>query len=203
MVGCFIRFCYLGAHHCLATTWGVAYLQEAFSLPQANAGNHISVIWWTIAFAGPLVGWLSKRFKTRRWPMLICSAIGAASAFAVLYLPFQSHSVLSLLLVGYGLGASALVIAFGLIVDLQPPEAVGTIVGFTNIAVIFSGLTLLPLAGFIMQRLWQGHMAQGAPIYMHHTFQKALLMLPLCFILAFITSFFVKEMHCKQTHEYW
>jgi len=49
-----------------ATTWGVSYLHDALHLSKINASNHISIIWWTIAFGGPLIGWLSKYFRTRR-----------------------------------------------------------------------------------------------------------------------------------------
>lgn len=184
------------------TTWGLSYLEEAFGLNQIVAGNYVSIVWWTIAFGGPLVGWLSKYFKSRRLPMYVCSIIGTLSAAGLLYAPFPSHLMLALWLIGIGIGSSALVIAFGLVVDTQPPEAVGTIVGFINMAVIFSGLTLLPLTGFLLQHLWMGKMANGAPIYMHHTYQIALVALPACFLLSLISTFLVKETHCEQLHEY-
>ena len=185
-----------------ATTWGVNYLQEAYHLSKIASGNLVSIIWWTIGFGGPLVGWLSNHLRTRRWPMWVCSFIGTLSALSILFIPSLSKTEITLFLIGYGIGASGLVLAFGLIVDLQPPKAVGAIVGFTNMAVILSGLTLLPAVGFIIERLWNGQVLNGAPIYSHQSYQIALLMLPACFLLAFLTTFLVKETHCEQTHEY-
>jgi len=185
-----------------AATWGVNYLEQTYNLERNIAGNYISTIWWTIAFGGPIVGWVSKHLRNRRWPMRICALFGFISAMIIIFIPTLSHTEIILTLVGYGIGASALVIAFGLIVDLQPPEAVGAIVGFTNMAVIFGGIVWIPTVGFIIQSLWDGSTAYGFPVYSHNDYQVALLMIPASFLLAFILSFVIKETHCEKVHEY-
>jgi len=185
-----------------AALWGVSYLQEAYKISRIAASNQISIIWFTIAIGGPAVGWLSNHFKTRRIPMFLCASLGLLSSLGILFLSKISHFEISLLLICYGLGASALVIAFGLIVDLHPPKAVGAVIGFTNMSIIFAGLTLLPAVGFIIQHLWDGTLINNTIHYSHQNYQMALLVLPSCFALAFITTFFVKETHCRKLHTY-
>jgi len=186
-----------------ATSWGMSYyMQQHFNFSKVAAGNQISLIWWTIGLGGPVVGWLSKQLKTRRWPMLVCSFLGLISSLAVLFLPNKAPWLISLLLIGFGIGSSGLVLAFGLIVDLHPPEAVGALVGFTNMAVIFGGMTFLPAVGFIMQHLWNGTTLNGLYVYRYSDYQIALLVLPASFFIALITSFLVKETHCEKIHYY-
>lgn len=185
-----------------ASMWGVPFLQTTAGLDKVSAGSLVSVVWLTIGIGGPLVGWISSRFKSRRWPMILCALTGVLSSCGLLFIHHQSHLLNVLFLIGFGIAASALVIAFGLIVDLQPPEAVGAIVGFTNMAVIFGGITLLPAVGFMMHAQWQGAIQNGVPIYTPDSFRVALLVLPASFILALITAFLVNETGCKKKHKY-
>lgn len=186
-----------------ATLWGVPYFTDPFyQFSDVDAGNLVSTIWWTIAIAGPTVGFLSNYFKTRKIPMFICTIIGVASSITILFSPTKSYLTLTILLIGYGIASSSLVIPFGLIVDLYRRKTVGAITGFVNMAVISGGVLLLPTVGFLIQHFWLGNMQNGAPLYQHENYQKSLLVIPACFLLAFICAFFIKETHCEKTHKY-
>lgn len=185
-----------------ATTWGLGYLENTYRVSMVIAGNFVSIIWLSIGISGPIVGWISKHFKSRRWPMWTCATIGFVSASLLVLSPALPRIALYLCLIGYGIGSSAQVLPFGLIVDIQPPQAIGAVVGFTNMAVIFSGLILLPAVGFIVQHAWSGQLVNGLPVYTHDDYSLALLMLPACFLLAFLTTFLIKETHCEKQHVY-
>ena len=181
--------------------WGSPFYQLTSGLSKVQSGNLVSIIWITIGIAAPLLGWISNALKQRIWPMALCSSLGVVSTLGLLFLPFHYLTHL-LLLIGFGISASALVVGFGLIVDIQPPSAVGTIIGFTNMAVVLGGMLLLPAVGFIMNHYWNGLYAAGIPLYSKHAFQMALLVLPISFLLALISSSLIKETHCKPRHQY-
>ncbi len=185
-----------------AILWGVPYLHDVYHFAQVDAGTQISIIWFTIAIGGPLVGWFSKHIQQRRLPMIICSILGMTSSLAIIHFTHLSQMMLAGLFIIFGLGASGLVVAFGLVVDIQPPETVGAIVGFTNMAVILGGLTLQPVVGFVIQHLWKGATKNGIHVYSHHAYEIALLTVPLSFLLTLITALLIKETHCKKQYKY-
>lgn len=187
-----------------ATLWGVPFLHDVYQLSNVNAGSQVSIIWFSIAFGGPLVGWLSNHLKMRRLPMIVCAILGIVSSSIIIEFSTLSQTMLAILLVLLGLGASGLVLAFGLVVDLQPPETIGTVVGFTNMAVILGGVILQPIVGFILKHLQNDFIVgpSNVHIYSHHAYRIALIILPASFLLALITSFFVKETHCKKLYKY-
>ncbi|PHQ78326.1 MAG: MFS transporter [Coxiella sp. (in: Bacteria)] len=185
-----------------AVLWGVPFLRDTYHFSVVTASAKISVIWLTIAFAGPLVGWLSKHFAHRTIPMISCSAIGCICSLLLIYFTHLSSAEIILLLIGFGIGAAGLVLPFGLIVDIQHPRASGVIIGFTNMAVILGGLVLQPLVGFILEHLGQHVPHKKMLLYSHHAYQMALLMIPICFLLALFTSFLIKETHATMKHRY-
>jgi sugar phosphate permease len=184
-----------------ASMWGSPFYQQSAGLSSVVSGQLISVIWITIGLAAPLIGWLSNHLKQRIWPMVICSLLGIASTLGLIFIPYHFLTHL-LLLIGFGISASALVIGFGLIVDIQPPAAVGTTIGFTNMAVVMGGILLLPSVGFVLNHFWSGLSRAGDPIYSAHTFKMALLVLPVSFLLALLSACLIKETHCKPTYKY-
>ncbi|WP_251365737.1 hypothetical protein [Coxiella-like endosymbiont of Rhipicephalus sanguineus] len=52
---------------------------------------------------------------------------------------------LSVCLLLFGAASSSQAIAFGLVIDNNRPQAVGTASGFTNMGIIFAGVMLQPL----------------------------------------------------------
>jgi len=186
----------------LGALWGVPFLHTVYNLTELDAGFHISIIWVTIAFGGPIVGWLSNHFKRRRLPMIICATIGAISSFTIIHRADLSPLELDLFLILFGIGASGLVLAFGLVVDLQPPQTVGAVIGFTNMAVITGGLILQPAVGFILKNQWAGKLIKNIPYYSHDAYELALLMMPVTFLVALFAACFIRETHCERLHRY-
>lgn len=175
-----------------AVLWGMPYLENIYHLSKVTAATQISIIWITIAFGGPLVGWTSKKIGKRRLPMILCSLTGLIASAILVYSEPLSSTFLIFLLILYGIGASGLVLAFGLVADIQSPKTIGAAIGFTNMAVILGGIIFQPTVGYIIQNV--------GPLYSHHSFRIGLTIIPLSFLLALVISFLITETNCMKKY---
>lgn len=181
-----------------AALWGVPFLSAKLNITATAASAFTSVIWLGIALSGPLMGWWSDRVQSRRIPLLSAYIVGFLAAMAVIYWPQPKPLLLTIALFLMGAAAAAQAVTFGLVDDVHPETVKGTAVGFNNMAVIFGGVLLQPLIGWLLQRGWHGTTQHGAPVYTLDTFHHALLLVPACSLLGLVSVlFWVHETHCQ------
>ena len=99
------------------------------------------------------------------------------------------------------LGTSAGIqpITFGLIREQNSQTVAGTAIAFNNMAVIFGGVILQPLFGFLLDFFWQGSLLNGVRTYGIFEYQHAMWILPFCCLVGFFnTLWFVDETNCQR-----
>ena len=70
--------------------------------------------------------------------------------------------------------------------------------GFNNMAVVIGGAILQPLVGAILDGTSNGAMDHGVQVYTAASYEKALLIIPVIYLIGLIVSLaFIKETHCK------
>jgi len=66
-------------------------------------------------------------------------------------------------------------------------------------AVIFGGVLIQSLVGYILQAFWDGTIYNGIPIYSVHAYQVGLISIPICFGIAALTAtLLIKETYCQR-----
>jgi MFS family permease len=184
-----------------AGLWGLPFLMARYHIDGGMASLGISILWLGVAVGGPIFGWWSNRIDRRCMPLSVCAFIGMVSAVIAIYLDNLSWPVMCVILFFFGTAASGQSISFGVIQDINHVDAVGTGVGFNNMAVIIGGIFLQPITGLILKMHWDGTMMQGAPVYNLVDYRYALFSVPLCGLIALLTSmFFIKETRCSLKH---
>ena len=185
-----------------ATSWGALFLMSSHHFTNVEATSLISLMWIGIAVGGPIFGWWTNFVKRRRLPIIAAALLGLIAISLILYIPSLPQIVLAICLFLLGVACSSQAIAFGLVIDNNRPEAVGTASGLTNTGIVFAGVALQPFIGLLLDEFWDGQMTtSGTPVYSFHAFQIALTMLPALFILALIIGgFVVKETYCKNQY---
>ncbi|WP_264435651.1 MFS transporter [Coxiella endosymbiont of Dermacentor marginatus] len=184
-----------------ATSWGALFLTSSHHFSNVFATGLLSLIWIGITIGGPIFGWWTNFIKRRRLPIITAALLGFISACLILYVPALPKIALSICLLLFGAASSSQAIAFGLVIDNNQPQALGTASGLTNMGIIFAGVALQPFVGLLLDKLWDGQMVNSAPVYSIHAYQIALTMIPFLFFLAFIISgFIVKETYCKKQY---
>lgn len=184
-----------------ATSWGGLFLMSSRHFTNVEAASLISLMWIGIAVGGPIFGWWTNFIKRRRLPIIAAALLGLIAVSLILYVPALSRIVLAICLFLLGAACSSQAIAFGLVIDNNRPEAVGTASGLTNTGIVSAGVVLQPFIGLLLDEFWDGQTIGGAPIYSFHAYQIALTMLPALFVLALIVGgFVVKETYCKKQY---
>jgi MFS family permease len=184
-----------------AGLWGLPFLVARYQIDSASASVGISILWLGIAIGGPLFGWWSNHVDRRCLPLALCALLGLISAILVIYVDNLSWTTTCVMLFFLGAAAAGQTLSFGVIQDISHPEVVGTGVGFNNMAVVFGGIFLQPIAGFILKLHWDGAMENGAPIYSLFDYRLALLSVPACGLIALLTPlFWIKETGCVLQH---
>lgn len=184
-----------------ATSWGALFLTSSHHFSNVFATGLLSLIWIGITIGGPIFGWWTNFIKRRRLPIITAALLGFVSACLILYVPALPKTALSICLLLFGAASSSQAVAFGLVIDNNQPQALGTASGLTNMGIIFAGVALQPFVGLLLDKLWDGQMVNAAPVYSIHAYQIALTMIPFLFFLAFIISgFIVKETYCKKQY---
>lgn len=184
-----------------AASWGALFLISSHHFTNIEATNLISLMWIGIAVGGPIFGWWTNFIKRRRFPIIIAALLGFIVISLILYIPELPRIVLAICLFLLGVACSSQAIAFGLVIDNNHPEAVGTASGLTNTGIVFSGVALQPFVGLLLDIFWDGQVISGAPVYSFRAYQIALTMLPALFVLALIIGgFMVKETYCKNQY---
>ncbi len=174
--------------------WGVPYLQEKYHVSVVVASGLCTMIWIGIGVGSPLLGWVSDRFSSRKIALATSSVVGLVATLVLLYVPNVSLNLMYLVLFLFGFGAGGQTVSFAVVNDNNPPHLVGTASGFNNLSVLIGGAIFQPLVGVILQRISEFRIVQGVPVYLVSSYQKALLVLPCCFLASLILAlWFIRE----------
>lgn len=179
-----------------AALWGVPFLQEKYQISVVAASGLCSMIWLGIGIGSPLLGWISDKIESRRVALGISSVLGLSATLLILYSNELSLTWAYAVLFVLGLGAGGQTVSFAVVKENNSLEYVGTASGFNNLSVLIGGALFQPLVGYILQRMDSARIVNGAHVYSVASYQKALLVMPLCFLTSLIIVLFIlRESH--------
>lgn len=176
-----------------AEVWGIPYLIRVYGLSNSSAALNVSFIFLGWAIGCPLVGWISDKIGNRRHPLIIGALLGAALFTLLIYFPFMVHHYLGFLLLIFGLCSSAQVIIFPIARELNVQGLTGTAIAVTNLLVMFGGALFQPLIGKILDVFTGTHVKGNLMAFSIESFQHALTIIPIAFIIAAVLAIFLRE----------
>lgn len=180
-----------------AELWGVPYFEQGRGFSPQIAAALISTVFLGWAIGGPIVGFFSDYLKNRRMPLILGSILGAVAISAIIYLDDLSPLAIGVLLFLFGIFSSAQNMAFAIAKESTEPALAGSAIALTNMFVMLVGTILQPLVGFVLDLYWDGHISNGIRHYSNASFQSALLILPMTFILSAGLSLFLKKSYLE------
>ncbi len=182
-----------------AELWGDHYLESVYGLPSEMAAKAVSMIFLGWAIGGPLAGWLSDHLRRRKLPLQIGSIVSAA-LLAALILQWTPSSLIWIfgILFSVGFFSGVEVICFAIGKESCSSAVAGTAIATTNLLIMMGGVIFQPLIGKALDIFWENQVGvDGIPIYSAASYQKAMIILPLALLAAFLLSFWLKETNCK------
>ncbi|MGD9109007.1 MAG: MFS transporter [Gammaproteobacteria bacterium] len=177
--------------------WGTSYLHNVYSISVKHAATGISFIFFGWIIGAPIMGYISDKIGKRR-PLMIASAFaGLIFLSAILYLPKLPVTDVFILLFLFGLTNPGVAISYTLAGEINPRFAAGTSIALANMASVTFGTLGQPLIGWLLDLHWQGVMHDGIRHYSAANFRAAMSVLIICMLVACVSSFLIKETHCR------
>jgi sugar phosphate permease len=182
-----------------AALWGVPFLVVAYGISTEAASTACTMIWLAIGIGCPLLGWWSDKVNLRGMPLKFAASLGVFGLVPIIYMPHLPLVWLYICLFLLGLAASGQSLAFGVVKDNNHASVAGTAMGINNMATVAGGALFQPIIGILLHLNWNGVYYNGTPFYSVENYRKAFIVLPFCYLIAFLVGkFLIRETHCQQ-----
>ena len=186
----------------LGALWGMTYLEQVDGISHAQASYVISMLFVGVIFGSPVFGWFSDKILSRRKPMLLGAVTSLIVVLIMLYVPHLSVAMLLVLAFLLGFLTSSQIISYPAIAELNPIELTASAVSIVSIVIMFSGIVVQPLTGWLIGLHWDHQMVDGKPFYLKEDFMSAMLIMPASFIISFFVALGIKETGCKSEYQH-
>jgi MFS family permease len=184
-----------------AELWGTSFLTSVYHVSTFKAAQSTAWVWVGIGLGSIIASIWSTKINSRKKPIYILNIIGFISSIAVIFYHFNTLATLDIFLFFLGFAAGVQPITFAIACEQNPKKQQGAAMGFNNMAVIFGGVLFQPLIGYLLTALWDHKIYDGAPVYSFSAYKMAFLVIPLCYILSTVVTYFkIKETNCKSIY---
>ena len=188
---------------CFGEQWGASFLSRCQGISIEAAGHEVGMMFIGLAIGCPVLGWVSDQMRRR----LIVMRVSAIACFILLTLVIYggalfgqallSPVVYTVILFLYGFFNSGIVISYAMASEINPRQLTGLALGVTNMASVIIGAVMIPVVGFMLDRLWTGTILNNVPVFGVKEYQTAFATLPIGLLICFFITFFIKETYCK------
>lgn len=183
----------------LGAIWGSLYLQQAQHLTRTQASLVPTMLFIGTIIGCPVMGWVSDHLRKRKLPMIVGAILSLAVALIIMYVPQLSLTSYIILFLILGFITSTQVISYPLITESNPKVLTATSVSVISFCAIGGYAVFQPVFGWLMDLYWDGKIENNLHIYSVADFHRALLILPVGFIIAMLFCIFLKETNCQSS----
>lgn len=180
--------------------WGVPFLMGSMGIGKATAANFISLVFIGWAVSSPLWGLYSNKIGLRKPPMYIGSVGAFLCMTAIVFGGIQSHSLMEVLLFLFGIFSAGFLPSFAVAKELCNRQYVATGLSFMNMMNMIGIALAQPFIGMLLDRFWDGQMANDVRVYSVSAYQNSLAILPLAILVALLILPRIKETYCQSVH---
>jgi MFS family permease len=181
-----------------AGLWGVPFLTTHYGYSTAMAAAYCSLMLMAWGIGGPVMGALSDRYG-RRKPLYIAGTAVMSAGCAILFIvPGLPTFALVALFAVTGVASGAIMIGFAYAKESVPAALAGTTGGVSNMGNMIGGMVMQPAVGWVLDRMWQGELAQGLPTYHFGAYRAAFALMLVWLVMAILLAALTRETYCKQ-----
>lgn len=184
-----------------ADLWGAPYLMKLYDVSREQAGFATSMIFIGAGLGSPLVAMISDYFQDRKRTMIIGTTLSLIVNAIIIMVADIPYPVMLLLLFLVGIFFSCQPLIFSSVCQLTPHASNGTVVSFTNMIVMISGVVMQPLLGWLLDWIWDGVRNNGIPLYTVSDYRFALTSIIVCLGIGLFMMPFVPETFPKGQKE--
>lgn len=181
--------------------WTASFIPEAQGYSAEKSAWLVSVMYIGWIFGSPFFGAISDYVGRRKVTLYISSFATLALILIILYVPHVNYFTYLMLYLGFGFFTCGFVPAFSIVREQHKTQYSGTALGFMNM-VNSLGPALSPMfVGILLDHFWTGTLIDSQRIYTLANYKSALLVGPICLILAIFVLPFIKETFCQTSDQ--
>ena len=181
-----------------AGLWGVPFLQTQYGFSSREAAMLASAMLVIWSLSSVAYGPLSQRLG-RRKPLYFGGLVVAMALWSVVvFVPDLPRAALVALLAGVAIAAGVFVLTFAFAKESVPARLGGSISGIANMGVMFGGMILQPLVGYVLDRHWSGRLADGVRVYDFAAYRWGFALILAWGALSLVLLAFTRETSCRQ-----
>lgn len=177
--------------------WGVPYLTTHYGMDKTSAAALCSTLLIAWAIGGPIFGWLSDHLGHRKPLYTLGCLVLLAGWSVILLIPALPLWLLVTLLIGVGFFSGNMIIGFAFAKESAPVRLAGTASGIVNMGVMMGPMLLQPGVGWMLDRYWQGELAEGVRVYSLEAYRNGFSLMLAWLALAAVLILFTRETHCR------
>ena len=181
----------------LGGLWGIHYLTQVHNITSVQASYATSMFFVGVIFGSPAFGWFSDHIGRRCLPMIIGAVLSLTMILILMYAPGLTLGWIITLFFLIGFVTSSQVLTYPTIAELNPIALTGTAISIASISIMFSGVILLPLFGWLLESKWDHKMVDNMPVYSVEAFNHAMMIMPIAFVIGLVIAFLIKETYCE------
>ena len=173
--------------------WGNPFLQTVYMVSKTEASRLIALAFLGLAVGGPLAGYAAKKLNTLFPVMLAGLCLSLVCVSMVVFARSHDLAFVGANLFLFGLGTGAFMLGFSFGKKWFNAALMATFVGVVNTGdALFTAVTE-PMVGKVLDLNWAGKVSNGVHVYSAHSYELAMMLLPVFLLLALLTLLFVKK----------
>lgn len=181
----------------LGSLWGMRYLVEVRGITNVEA-SYATTVFFLGVIAGSLAfGWFSDHIGRRVLPMVIGALASLGVILILMYVPNLHFGILVCLFFAIGFTTSSQVLSYPTLAELNPLYLTSTAISIDSVIIMCSGFVSLPFFGWLMAHGGTQHLIENVPVYSVADFNRAMLMIPIAFVISLLITLFIRETYCK------
>lgn len=185
----------------LGALFGIHYLVNVHHLTSVQSSYATTCLFIGVILGSPFFGWFSDHMGRRVFPMIVGALCSLVVMLILMYMPHLSLSLLMLLFFLIGFMTSSQVLSYPAIAELNPIVLTGAAVSVASVTIMLSGAIVQPLFGWIMGLSHDYVVANGVPVYSAHHFSRAMMIMPVAFVMSLFAAGMMKETGCQSNVE--
>ena len=196
----FVSGAFSGIILSFAGLWGVPFVVTQYGFSTRAAATLASAMLVAWSAASMAYGPLSQAMGARK-PLYVAGLLVTLVAWSIVaFVPRLPVALLVALLLVVSVACGAFILTFAWAKESVPARLGGTVSGIANMGVMFGGMVMQPLVGFVLDRNWDGVLVAGARVYGFDAYRWGFGLMLAWVVAALVMLRFTRETHCRPAH---
>ena len=182
----------------LGAIFGSLFLEQVKHLSRVDATFAPMMIFIGTIIGSPIAGWLSDKIGRRKLPMIVGAILSIILICAIIYVPNLSLAGYIILLFLLGFTSSTQIISYPTVAESNPKILTATSISVVSFTAIAAFPISQQLFGYLLDLGNDAKIVNNIHVYSAADYNRALIIIPVGFLIGLIMSLFIRETNCKE-----